>query len=78
MDKFLPVTGPSDFQYLLAHKLVKKKKKRKKKFLTKPPQLKLFTSSPPGQANQAMSLPNPRSLYFGLTHQLSPQRQFRL
>ena len=36
------------------------------KSLTKPPQLKLFTSSPQGQAYQAMSLPNPRSLYFGL------------
>ena len=36
------------------------------KSLTKPPQLKLFTSSSQGHAYQAMSLPNPRSLYFGL------------
>ena len=34
--------------------------------MTKPPQLKLFTSSPQGQAYQAMSLPNSRSLYFGI------------
>ena len=51
----------------VAHKLPKKKKKKiQYKSLIKPPQLKLFTSSPQGQAYQAMSLPNPRSLYFGL------------
>ena len=33
--------------------------------LTKPPQLKLFTGRSQGQAYQAMSLPNPMSLYFG-------------
>ena len=48
----------------------KKKKKKQGKNnntnLTKPPQLKLFTRSHQGQAYQAMSLPNPRSLYFGL------------
>ena len=53
----------------VANKFPKKKKKKKKiqyKSSTKPPQLKLFTSSPQGQAYQAMSLPNPRSLNFGL------------
>ena len=54
----------------VAHKLLKKQKTNKKKItiliFTKPPQLKLFTSSPQGQTYQAMSLPNPRSLYFGL------------
>ena len=47
-------------------KIKTNKKKITNKSLTKPPQLKLFTCSPQAQAYQAMSLPNPSSLYFGL------------
>ena len=52
----------------VAHRLLIKKKKKIQEYkpLTKPPQLKLFTSSPQGQTHQTMSLPNSRSLYFGL------------
>ena len=44
----------------------KQEKDNSTNLLTKPPQLKLFTGSPQGQAYQVMSLPNLRSLYFGL------------
>ena len=54
----------------VAHKLLKKQeednKKKRYKSLTKPPHLKLFTSSPQGQAYQAMSLPNPRNYLLDL------------
>ena len=56
----------------MAHKLLKKKQKKNKKkiiqykSLIKPPQSKIFTSSSQGQVYQALSLPNPRPLYFGL------------
>ena len=46
----------------VAHKLLKMQEKDNNTNLTKPPLLKLFTSSPHGQAYQAMTL----LLYFGL------------
>ena len=49
----------------VVHQLLKKRNNWYKS-LTKPPQLKLFTSSPQGQASKPFPCPNPRPLYFGL------------
>ena len=47
-------------------KTQKNNKKKLIQIFDKPPQLKLFTSSPQGQASKPCQCPNPRLLYFGL------------
>ena len=59
----------------VAHKLLKRKNKKKItiQIFDKATSVKTIYKQSQGQAYQAISLSNPRSLYFGLTHQLSPQ-----